>query len=374
MISTGQANIRIALFIPNFMGGGAERVTAALANGFVVRGYQTDMVLIDKVGPYLADLHPTVRVIDLHKKTVRNSILPLARYLCSQKPDFLLSNLDYANVGALLARRLARVATRVIPIVHMTHSQAAAHNRDIHNTIVRTAIRWTYPWADAIVAVSKGAAEDMIKYSHVPRSLVRVIYNPVITPKLQSLAREPIDHPWFAEGKPPVVLAIGRLTAQKDFSTLLQAFARLSQKKNCRLLIFGEGEDRNYLEQIIRNLGLTNEIALPGFVKNPYAYLARASVFVLSSAWEGLSMVLIEALALGVPLVSTDCPSGPTEIIRGGKYGRLVPAGDAQAMGDAIQMALTEPNPTVPPEVLQPFTLDVALDKYENLITELIRK
>ncbi len=218
----------------------------------------------------------------------------------------------------------------------------------------------------------RGAAEDLIRGTHVSPSLVRTIYNPVITPRLLSLANEPVKHPWFGEGQPPVVLAIGRLTAPKDFPTLLRAAALLRQETDFRLLILGEGEERSHLEEMVTQLGLTREVALPGFVDNPFSYLARASLFVLSSAWEALPTVLIEAMALGVPVVSTDCRSGPTEILQGGQYGRLVPVGHVEAMMDAIRMGLKGPAPAIPSEALEPFTLDAAIDEYEHLIAELL--
>lgn len=361
----------VSLFVPSLGGGGAERVMANLANGLADRGRQVDIVLLQEMGSYLGDLRPEVRRVDLRSKTVRGGILPLARYLRSEAPAILLSALDYANVGALLARRLARIDTRVVPTVHITHSEAAAHERTMQYAVVRATMKWTYPWADAIVAVSQGAAEDMIRNTGVPRALVRVIYNPVVTPRLVLLAREPLDHPWFAAGEPPVVIGIGRLTAQKDFPTLLGAVSRLREQKNVRLVILGEGEERSHLEEMIGQLGLTQDVALVGFVENPFAYLARASLFVLSSAWEALPTVLIEALALGVAVVSTDCPNGPMEILGGGRYGRLVPVGNVDAMADAIQSALTQPQPAIPPEALQPFTFDAAIEKYEKLIAEL---
>ena len=362
----------ISLFIPTLAGGGAERVMANVANGLAAHGHQVEIVLLQQVGPFVRDVDPSVRLVSLNARTVRGGVVSLARHLRAQRPDVLLSALDHANVGALLARRLAGVATQVVLTVHMTHSQEAAHNRSAHYALVRAAMKWTYPWADTIVTVSQGAAEDMIRAIRVQRSSVRVIYNPVVTPRLLSSAREPMNHPWFAEGQPPLVLAIGRLTAQKDFPTLLRAAARLRRESDFRLLILGEGEERTHLEGMIGQLGLTSIVALPGFIDNPFPYLVRASLFVLSSAWEALPTVLIEALALGVPVVSTDCPSGPKEILHAGRYGRLVPVGDVEAMADAIRTGMAGPRPTVPPEVLEPFTLDASIEKYEDLIAELV--
>lgn len=361
----------ISLFMPNLAGGGAERVTVNVANGLAARGHRVCLVLLEKTGPYARDVDRAVRLVSLEARSVRRGVVPLARHLRAEKPDVLLSALDHANIGALLARRLARVATRVVLTVHTTRSQATLHQRSLHHALVRVAIRQTYPWADAIVAVSKGAADDLVLSTGVPARLVRMIYNPVVTPRLLAYAREPLSHPWFAPGGPPTVVAVGSLTAAKDFPTLLRAAARLRQAIDFRLLILGEGGERSHLQEMAAELGLTDVVALPGFVDNPFAYLARSSMLVLSSVWEALPTVLIEALALGVPVVSTDCPSGPTEILHGGRYGRLVPVGDSEGLADAIRTGLAEPRLTVPPEVLQPFTLDAAIEHYEALIAEL---
>ncbi len=361
---------RVALFLPNLSGGGAERVMTYLANGLVDRGHQVDMLLIEKQGPYLADLSTKVHVTDLGARGVRSSILPLARYLRTKKPEVLLSALDHVNIGALLAKRLARAATRVIPTVHISHSQVKIHHRGIHHRIVRALLRLTYPWADAIVAVSKGTADDMIRTSGVPERLVRVIYNPVITQEIKVLAEQPLDYPWFGPGEPPVILAMGRLTEQKAFGTLIRAFSLVQKDYACRLLILGEGPDRKMLEGLVDELDLTDKVSLPGFVRNPFNYMARCSLFVLSSAWEALPTVLIEALSLGTPVVSTDCPSGPREILYGGQYGRLVPVGDVETLAGAMNDTLRGARPEVPESALRPFTVDVAVDEYIKVIRE----
>ena len=364
--------ITVSLFVPNLAGGGAERVMVNLANGLAARGHRTRLLLLEKTGSYVGDINHSVSVTSLNAPTVRGGVPNLARYLRAERPDILVSALDHANVGALLARRLARVTTRVVPTVHITHSRHARLQRSMHGAALRLAIRCTYRRADAIVAVSRGAAEDMVQSSGVPSTLVRTIYNPVITPRLLCSARQSVDHPWFDQGEVPVVLAMGRLTAQKDFPTLLRAMARVRTRMPLRLLLLGEGEERERLQQLVRQLGLIGEVSLPGFVSNPFALLAHASLFVLSSAWEALPTVLIEALALGVPVVSTNCPSGPTEILQGGRYGRLVPVGDVESMADAIYSELMSPRSSLPAEALQSFTLDAALDAYEQLFTELL--
>jgi glycosyltransferase involved in cell wall biosynthesis len=219
-------------------------------------------------------------------------------------------------------------------------------------------VRWFYPWAESIVPVSQGVAEDLARIG-LSLERVQVIYNPVVTPELFEKAQEPVEHPWFSPGQPPVILGVGRLEQQKNFSTLIRAFAQVHQQHSARLIILGEGSERSYLESLIKELGLTENVALPGFVANPYAYMARAAMFVLSSAWEGLPTVLIEAMAVETPVVSTDCDSGPAEILKNGKYGKLVGVGDIKGLAEAMISTLTEPTDL---RALQQRTVDFSVD------------
>jgi glycosyltransferase involved in cell wall biosynthesis len=219
-----------------------------------------------------------------------------------------------------------------------------------------------------VVAVSQGAADDIARSSGVPRERVRVIYNPVITPTLLQQIGQTPDHPWFAPGQPPVILGVGRLTAAKDFPTLIRAFAEVRRHRNVHLMIVGEGEERGRLEALVRELGLDEVVSLPGYKENAGAYMAKSALFVLSSAWEGLPTVLIEALAAGARVVSTDCPSGPREILQQGRLGTLVPVGDVARLAEAMISSLDRGPSTDPAEGLLPFTSDVAVDEYLRLI------
>jgi glycosyltransferase involved in cell wall biosynthesis len=229
----------------------------------------------------------------------------------------------------------------------------------------------SYLAADGITAVSQGIAEDLVCSFGLPRERVTTIYNPVVTPELLAQAQAPLDHPWFAPDAPPVILGVGRLHPQKDFPTLLRAFARVRAVRVVRLVILGEGEQRAALQQLVAELGLTKDVALPGFVGNPFAYMARAGVFVLSSAYEGLPGVLIQALACGCPVVSTDCPSGPGEILEQGAYGPLVGVGDVAALAQAMLALLAHPPAA---ERLRhraaEFSLDRAVDRYWRVLLE----
>lgn len=250
------------------------------------------------------------------------------RYLRQERPKALLSALDHANVVALWSQKLARVPTRVVVSVRSTPSQSAANAKSLRTRFMPLWIRPFYPWAHAVVAVSQGVAEDLVRLTGLPNEKVRVIYNPVVTPELFTMAEEPLEHPWFAPDQPPVILGVGRLTAAKDYPTLIRAFAQVRKERPARLMILGEDEECPKLEALVRELDLVEDVAMPGFVENPYKYMKRAGVFVLSSAWEGFGNVLVEAMALGTPVVSTDCPNGPAEILEGGKWGKLVPVGD----------------------------------------------
>ena len=330
----------LTLFLPSLRGGGAERVLVNLANGFAERGYGVDLVLAKAEGVYFDQLSPAVRVVDLHTPRVLRALPGLVSYLRRERPAALLSALNHANVIACLAHRLARVPTRLV--ISERNTLSVSRPQNARGRLVPWFMRWTYPWADAVVAVSQGVADDLVRTLGIAAERVKVIYNPVVDDELLAKAQEPLDHPWFTDGAPPVVLGVGRLTEQKDFPTLIRAFARVRTHRRARLMILGEGELRPQLEALVRQLGLQDDVALPGFVANPFAYMARAAVFVLSSRWEGLPGALIQAMACGAPVVSTDCPSGPREILEDGRWGRLVPVGDVDALAEAISATLSD--------------------------------
>jgi glycosyltransferase involved in cell wall biosynthesis len=224
-------------------------------------------------------------------------------------------------------------------------SVATAHEQSLRGRALPWLARRFYPWADTVVAVSAGVADDLAECIGLSRARITVIPNPVVSDDLDALAGAAVEHPWLAPGQPPVLLAAGRLTAQKDFPTLLRAFARLVPRRDLRLVILGEGPDRAALMADIETLGLAERVDLPGFDDNPFRWMSRARLFLLSSAWEGLPGVLIQAMACGTPVVSTDCPSGPREVLDDGRFGPLVPVGNAQALAAAIEQTLDAPLP-----------------------------
>ncbi|EGJ32393.1 glycosyltransferase [Moorena producens 3L] len=339
----------IAIFLASLRGGGAERNMLRLANGLAEQGLKVDLVLAQKDGAYFSEISPQVNLVHLEAKRVLLSLPKLVGYLKQEKPAYLICAMDYVNLVGLWGKFIAGVPTRIIVTVRNTLS-SEGNQSPWKNPLIHGLIHHCYPWADSIVAVSGGVADNLATTVNLPRNHIKVIYNPVVTPNLLLKAQATIDHPWFSPREPPVILGVGRLTKQKDFPTLIKAFAIAQQNCSARLMILGEGEERPKLEALVKELGLEDQVSLPGFVNNPFAYMAQAALFVLSSNREGLPTVLIEAMAVGTPVVATNCKSGPEEILAGGKYGNLVPVGDVEGLAQAMVATLNNP---IAPEVLQ---------------------
>lgn len=334
------AGKRVALFMPSLAGGGAERIMLNLAAGFIARGCRVDLVLASAVGEYASDVPAGVRRIDLGAAKPLNAVPALARYLRAERPAALLATIVNANLAALWARRLSGVPMRCVVREASTLSVDLAEGSALNRLLLPRLVARSFRRAEAIVAPSRGVADDFARVTGLPWESIEVIYNPVVSEALRQRALQSADHRWFQGDDIPVIVGMGRLTRQKDFATLIRAFARFRRTTPARLIILGEGEDRGDLEALCRSLGVAADVDLPGFVANPYAILAQARLFVLSSRWEGLPGALIEALACGARVVSTDCPSGPREILDDGRYGQLVPAEDEVAMAAAMGAAL----------------------------------
>jgi len=339
-----------------------------LAQGFVERGYKVELVLAKREGPHLSKVPKNVNIVDLKAGRVFASLPALMRYLRRAQPAALLSAMDHSNIVALWAQRLTRVRARVVVSVHSTLSMSVKHSNG-RSRLIPYIARWCYGWADGVVAVSRGVADDLHNTIGLPRERIRVIYNPVVLPEFFELAKEPVKHPWFRSRDPQVLLSVGRLTAAKDYPTLLRAFSLVIRACPIRLVILGEGEERAGLEAMVRDLGLEDVVSLPGFAKNPFAYMSKAAMFVLSSAWEGFGNVLVEAMAVGTPVVATDCPNGPAEILENGKYGRLVPVGNAEALAEGIVATL---DGSTTSEVLRHRAKDFSYDDIADQYLEIL--
>lgn len=358
----------VALFLGYIGGGGAERVMLNLGRGLIAEGLKVDLVLGKAWGPHLEKVPPEIRIVDLGASGVWATILALRNYLQESQPKSLLSALHYANEIAVWAKRLGGVSTRVVVSEHNTFSEAIQHTTKLRKILLPLFVRYFYPWADGIVAVSQGAAENLAKSTGLNSDRIQYIYNPVITPELLQKSRETLDHPWFQPGEPPVILGVGKLEAQKDFPTLIKAFAKVRQVRQVRLGILGWGPDGDRLENLIQDHGLGDDAALLGYADNPYPYMANAAVFVLSSRWEGLPTVLIEAMAVGTPVISTNCKSGAAEILAEGRYGSLVPVGDTTAMAEAILATIEGNTPAVNTLWLEQFSQKMATQEYLKIL------
>lgn len=359
---------KIAIFLSSLDGGGAERVMINLAQGFADKDYDVDLILAMAYGPYLSQIPANIRVIDLKQKRLIQSLPLLIRYLKKEGAIALISALEDTNLVALWAKFLGRISIPVIVTVHNNLSQEAQNATQLKRKYIPLILPWFYPWADAVVAVSQGVANDLVKLGLRSKNL-SVIYNPIVTPELKAKLEQSLEHPWFSPQEPPVILGVGRLTKQKDFVMLIRAFAKVRHSQNVRLMILGEGEERSSLESLIAELGIREDVDLPGFVDNPNVYMAKAAILVLSSAWEGFGNVLVEAMVAGTPVVSTDCDSGPAEILANGKYGKLVDVGDSEGMAKAIISTLKNPPDS---QFLQQrateFSLNNTLIQYQKLL------
>lgn len=372
-----ERKIVVTTFVKNLLGGGAERVAVNLLQSLPQELFTQELVMVDAWGKFLEQVPEHVKQINLEQNggakgqgNVSGAIPPLMRYLRERQPDILVSHLAHANVAAVVAAACARVGTKVILIEHNDNTLLdQGRKRSALSQLLQRFKSLAYNRADTIIGVSEGVSDYVSRTFSVPRSKVQTIYNPVVSRGMIEKSWEPLEHPWFAPGEPPVLLASGRLREQKDFSTLLRAFARVRETRPCRLLILGEGEMRPALEAEVAELGLEDAVSLPGFVDNPYAYMRRAALFVLSSRWEGLPTVLVEAMACGCPVVATDCPSGPDEILEGGRLGRLSEIANPGALAAAIVNELDAPTPS---ELLvaraQHFSFDNAVDAYTQLL------
>ena len=360
--------MKLAIFLPGMYEGGAERVMLHLAEGLALKGVEVHLVLARSEGPNLPLVPGSVRLFDLRASSTAASVFPLVSYLNRERPDALLSGL-FANLIAILAAKFAKKRPRVVICEHNTLSVQVYNNRqDLRFRILPLLARVLYPKADEVVAVSEGVKTDLAKAIHLPEERIRVIYNPVVTPELLQKGKWHPEHPWFQPGEPPIILSVGRLVPIKEFDSLIRIFARVREENLCRLVILGEGPDRQKLQNLISELRLENEVQLPGFNENPYPLIGHASLYVLCSRHEGLPGALIEAMALGVPLVSTDCPSGPREILQDGKYGRLVPCRDWQALEMAIRDGLAGKIPPPENSSWRRFSLDAVLDQYRQVL------
>jgi glycosyltransferase involved in cell wall biosynthesis len=337
---------RIAFFLATSGHSGVDRLMRNLIPAVARRGYAVDQLKVRAHGPDLCDA-PGVRVVDLGSSHVWSSLPALTRYLRRERPRVMLSDKDKVNRCGVVARALAGASgsTRLVLRSGTTISVDLAHRGPVDRWIQRSSMRWLYRRAHAVVVPSDAAARDLVTYAGLPAPLVRAVPSPVLPATLlDQPPLAPPAHPAFEPGAPPVILGVGELSPRKDFATLVRAFAALrAQGRDCRLVILGRGGQHDPLLALAAELGVAEHVALPGFSNEVFAYMTHAAAFALCSRWEGMPVVLIEALGCGTPVVATDCPGGSRELLQDGAIGQLVPIGDVEALTAALARMLSEP-------------------------------
>jgi glycosyltransferase involved in cell wall biosynthesis len=335
------------IVIHSLRGGGAERVLINLLKGLDRSEFSINLVLYEGVFDYPLPDNIEVAILDIGAsrnlfKLIRGFVLKIIRLALlfrRKRPDVIFSLLSSTNVAVIIAKVLSRTKSKLIVSEHTYPSVNLAN--EMYGGITRLFIKRCYPEADRIIAVSESIKQDLVLNFHFPETKIEVVYNPVDIGEIERLSKETVEHPWFHD-KTPVIVSVGRLTKQKGYPYLLHAFSLAKKHLSCRLAIIGDGEDKAKLLGMAKGLGVEREVEFLGFQKNPFKYLARSSLFVLSSLYEGFPNVILEAMALGLPVISTDCPSGPAEIIEDRKSGLLVPVRDEQALAGAIMAVMTD--------------------------------
>ncbi len=339
--------VTIAFFLPSLEPGGTERNVVNLINNIDRKKYRLSLVLGEAGGDFTREVNKGIPIVNLDVSYTLGLFFKLIKYFKKEEPDIFVSAFPRINIVAIIARILSGKKTKIVITEHTIFSflpiiAKTFWRRFFARVFLPGISKFVYPKADAIICVSNGIADDLLKIIRCSEK-VRVIYNPVTSAKIYKLAKEPLSHSWFSNSKIPVIIAVGRLVKCKDYPNIFRAFSLILQKEPARLVILGRGPEKEKLIQLADKLDLSKNIAFLGFQKNPYKYMKKASVFVLSSLQEGFGNVIIEAMACGTPVVSTNCPAGPDEIIENGKNGILVSVGDYKELAKAIQKVLNSP-------------------------------
>lgn len=356
---------KIAFFLPSVRGGGAEKSIVKMCNELVTMGASVDLVLVKYEGSLLNYISDQVNVVDLKCSRSILSVFKLAFYLINSNPDALISAMKHANIPAILAREIAKFIgfkTKLLISERSNASKSFENNKSFKNNILLLSMSLLYPKADKVIGISKGVSQDLAQLLNLEPEKVHTIYNPVVNNELFTLCNVTVEEDWFKKIDHPIIIAVGRLTKAKGFDNLIKAFAKVSFKINCYLVILGEGEERESLETLIGTLSLKDKVYMPGFVNNPYKFMKHSDVFVLSSVWEGFGNVLVEAICCGCKIVSNDCPSGPKEIIESYNVGTLVPFNNVNLLSEAIIQELgAEPYLAIDNTL---FTVEKCVDEY----------
>src|SRR5215467_638025 len=357
---------RVALFVPSFGGGGAERVMVTLANALAERHFVVDFVVWTEGGPLRSLLSEKVHVVVLGTYNPVRLVFGFARFLKTHKPEVVISALFVRNIVAAFAKAASRSQTHLILTEHVAIGTYLRNEpRRLRRLSIPPLMRLTYVLAQNIVAVSRGAAQSLAPVlGKATSKRITVIYNPIDLARIEAMAAADDK---ITSWNVPTIINVGRLIEQKDQQTLIQAFAKIRSHRPCRLVILGEGEKREVLAALAQKLGVGSDVMMPGFIANPYSWMRKSAVFVLSSKFEGLPTVLIEAMQCGIPVISADCPSGPAAILEHGQWGRLFLPGDIDALASAMEDGLDGKLVADVRQRAADFSIDAAVSRYVAL-------
>jgi len=337
-----------------------------IANELHQRGHDIDLVLVHADGPYKSLIDPSVSMTEIGGKNTFKILYNLWSYVRKSHPDVLLSTMEIPNIVSILATRTPNSVPVVIRIANINSMK----RREGKYKLIPLLKRHIYPRSEAIVTISDGVAHDLSDVTGIHESEMKTIYNPAFDPEILEMKCEPVDHEWLNDEDKRVVIGVGNMKPQKDFPTLLRALSLLEE--DVHLIILGKGRGKSNLHELATQLRIDDRVLFPGFVDNPYAYMSKADVFALPSAWEGFGNVIVEAMACGTPVVCADCPGGPAEILGEGTYGPLVPVGDDQAMAKAIKNLLIDPTDSKELKSrAEEFSVENIVDQYENVLLSL---
>lgn len=364
--------MKITFLLHSFCIGGVEKVTINLANELAKNEIVTEIIVLEDKGELKEYINPNVVIRNLNSKRARYCILKLAKYLHTEKPNWLILPKEYLAILGIISKYLFLSRTKILICFHTNLSTHTKYSKSSFEKVIPYILRLLLPIvSDEIVAVSESIADDVSSFLRIKRKKLKVIYNPVVSQELYIKSLERIDHPWFIKDTIPIIITIARLTKAKNIPLLIEAFHLIRKKRNVRLVIIGEGEEREKIEGLVEKLGIREDVWLAGSKRNPLPYLARSRLFVLSSIWEGLPTSIIEALALGIPVVATNCVGGIREILENEEYGLLVHREDKEMLAKKILLLLDQ---NVDKGRLQErasvFSVDNAANKYLELFNK----
>lgn len=361
---------KISFFLPRILHGGLTQVMLTLASAIIDRGYKVDIVTIHEQWPHQFDhlLPCDANLILLPESRPFLSIWPLANYLKKAQADVLITAGSSANNIASLARLLAQSPTKIILTEHSEPSADVFKSEKVSDRIIPFLMKRLYSKADAVVAVSHNVAKDLSSFIKYPLEKIHVIYNPIISQKLTKLSFDDISHPWFSNKQTPIILFVGRLVEMKNIQLLLNAFSIVNESAPSKLVLIGEGPEKEKLISLINELKISKNVLFLDYCINPYAYMRQSDVLVLTSKWEGLPTVLIEAMACGTQVIATDNLNGAKEILNNGKFGTLTPNNNAEMLAENIMKVITYgKQPENVKKRADQFSVDASVDQYLSL-------